>query len=183
MHLIVRDCQRYLAGWGVVQLQENFLISKKRLMFRNPATHLYYTVYSVKTSSAEVCDIPWSVCTIVHVCRYKTQSSISSHEQIIIMSLLIKQPHREVTGEHAGKDANRGRGFTEWALYKPVVKWFGVQGAGVGGVRRWNHRGRFKGGMSEDDKHLGRLASLQHSATLQVAASVGVRSRSDTVIL
>ncbi len=100
------DCQGYLAGWGMkyiitVQLQEHFLISKKRLMFRNPATHMYYTVYLVKTSSAEVCDVAWSVCTFCTftVFRYK--------------SLLIKQPHREVSRVRwQFSHANRGRGLT-----------------------------------------------------------------------
>ena len=53
-----------------IHLEDNFLISKKRPLFRNAGTHY------VKTSSAEVCDVAWSVC------RYTPLSSTASDEQI-----------------------------------------------------------------------------------------------------
>ncbi len=53
-----------------IYLEDHFLISKKRPLFRNAVTHY------VKTSSAEVCDVAWSVC------RYTPLSSTASYEQI-----------------------------------------------------------------------------------------------------
>jgi hypothetical protein len=57
-----------------IHLKDHFLFAKKRPLFRNAGTHY------VKTSSAEVCDVAWSVG------MYTSLSSTASDEQIKLSS-------------------------------------------------------------------------------------------------
>ncbi len=57
-----------------IHLEDHFLISEKRSLFRNDGTHY------VKTSSAEVCDVACSVG------MYTSLSSTASDEQIKLSS-------------------------------------------------------------------------------------------------
>jgi hypothetical protein len=61
-----------------IHLEDHFLISKNCPLFRNAGIHY------VKTSSAEVCDVAWSLC------RYTPLSSTASDEQINYQVLVQK---------------------------------------------------------------------------------------------